>query len=146
MYLLDNNPNEKQKTPAIVIRRIFFHSLRVSFVTDLVRAVVALQTAQRLARHSEPRLTASVYTNLGDSDLLEAQKAVQACRHCPDANRATGTADQEANDARHPARHRHIGTLKIVGQSSDADTEANRVTNLLENQAFLSFEPLHVHP
>jgi integrase/recombinase XerD len=46
-----------------------FHSLRVQFITNLARAGVSLQAAQRLARHCDPRLTASVYTRLGRADL-----------------------------------------------------------------------------
>lgn len=46
-----------------------FHSLRVQFVSDLARAGVPLQVAQRLARHTDPRLTAKTYTRLGLSDL-----------------------------------------------------------------------------
>lgn len=46
-----------------------FHALRVQFITGLARAGVPLQAAQRLARHCDPRLTASVYTRLGRADL-----------------------------------------------------------------------------
>lgn len=46
-----------------------FHALRVQFATDLARAGVSLQAAQRLMRHSDPRLTASIYTRLGRADL-----------------------------------------------------------------------------
>ncbi len=46
-----------------------FHSLRVTFCTDLARAGVSLQAAQRLMRHSDPRLTTAVYSKLGRHDL-----------------------------------------------------------------------------
>lgn len=45
-----------------------FHSLRVTFATNLARGGVALQLAQRLLRHSTPVLTANVYTVLGRDD------------------------------------------------------------------------------
>lgn len=53
--------------------RVFdFHSLRHQFITNLVRAGVELQTAQKLARHSTPMLTANVYTHLDLSDQAAA--------------------------------------------------------------------------
>jgi integrase len=46
--------------------RVFdFHSLRVQFISSLVRAGVDARTVQRLARHSTPTLTLGVYTKLG---------------------------------------------------------------------------------
>ena len=36
---------------------------------DLARAGVSLQAAQKLARHSDPRLTANTYTSLSTDDL-----------------------------------------------------------------------------
>lgn len=46
--------------------RVFdFHSLRVQFISSLVRAGVDARTVQRLARHSTPSLTLGVYTKLG---------------------------------------------------------------------------------
>lgn len=45
-------------------RRVDFHSLRVTYVTNLARAGVPLQHAQKLARHSTPVLTANIYTDL----------------------------------------------------------------------------------
>lgn len=42
-----------------------FHSNRHTFITNLGRAGVPLTTAQKLARHHDPKLTASIYTHLG---------------------------------------------------------------------------------
>lgn len=49
-----------------------FHALRVSMITSLCRAGVPLATAQKLARHSDPRLTSTIYTQLDASDLSRA--------------------------------------------------------------------------
>jgi integrase len=46
-----------------------FHAFRATFITDMARAGVPLQAAQRLARHCDPRLTSSIYTRLGRTDL-----------------------------------------------------------------------------
>lgn len=41
--------------------RLDFHGLRVTFITNLARAGVPLAQAQKLARHSDPALTARIY-------------------------------------------------------------------------------------
>jgi len=87
--------------------RVFdFHGLRVAFVTNLARAGVALQQAQKLARHSDPKLTANIYTRLGDADH-ERALAMLPDLDGPDeghteAAAATGTDDQSATDALQP--------------------------------------------
>ncbi len=53
--------------------RLDFHGLRVTFATNLARADVSLVMAQKLMRHSDPRLTANVYTRL---ELHDAHAAV----------------------------------------------------------------------
>jgi len=50
-----------------------FHSNRHSFISSLSRGGVALAMAQKLARHSDPRLTANRYTHL---ELKEKAAAV----------------------------------------------------------------------
>ena len=53
--------------------RVFdFHALRGQFITELGRQGVTLQEAQKLARHSDPRLTANFYTHLELDDLSRA--------------------------------------------------------------------------
>jgi integrase len=53
--------------------RVFdFHALRSQYVTGLDRAGVSLQQAQKLARHSDPRLTANLYTRREMGELADA--------------------------------------------------------------------------
>jgi integrase len=61
--------------PVVGGRVIDLHALRVSFITHLALGGVPLAVAQKLARHSDPRLTSNVYTSLS---LAELHKAVQA--------------------------------------------------------------------
>ena len=61
--------------PVVDGRVIDLHALRVSFITHLSLGGVPLAIAQKLARHSDPRLTSNVYTSLS---LAELHKAVQA--------------------------------------------------------------------
>lgn len=47
-------------------RRLDFHALRVTFITNLARAGVPLQHAVKLARHSDPKLTAMIYSQVDE--------------------------------------------------------------------------------
>ena len=78
-------------------RTVDVHALRHSFGTHLSKGGVPLRTAQAAMRHSDPRLTANVYT---DPKLLDIAGAVDALPSLPlpsgshtDAaqQRATGT-------------------------------------------------------
>src|SRR5579872_73147 len=60
-----------QKT--VKFEGVDFHALRATFATLLARAGVTLTQAQRLLRHSDPKLTANVYTKL---ELVDAHAAV----------------------------------------------------------------------
>jgi site-specific recombinase XerD len=50
-------------------RVLDFHSLRVSYATNLARAGVPLAVAQRLLDHSSPAITSKFYTILETEDL-----------------------------------------------------------------------------
>jgi integrase len=50
-------------------RRLRFHDLRATTATLLARAGVALVIAQRILRHSDPRLTANIYSRVDLTDL-----------------------------------------------------------------------------
>jgi integrase len=57
--------------------RVDLHSLRVSFGTYLALSGVPLTVTQRLMRHSDPKLTSNLYT---DIRLLDLQGLWQLCR------------------------------------------------------------------
>ena len=78
------------------------HSLRTTFGTLLSKGGVSLRTAQEAMRHSDPSLTANVYT---DPRLLNVHSAVEALPALPldagagstaNSARATGTDDSAA--------------------------------------------------
>ncbi|MFC1705437.1 tyrosine-type recombinase/integrase [Planctomycetota bacterium] len=56
--------------------QIDFHALRATFATSLARKQVPLALAQRLMRHSDPKLTANHYTKLQLHDKQEAAAKV----------------------------------------------------------------------
>lgn len=49
-----------------------FHANRVLFVTSLCRSNVGLVTAQKLARHSDPKLTANIYSKITTDERAAA--------------------------------------------------------------------------
>ena len=74
-------------------RVLDFHSLRVSYVTNLALGGVPLAVAQKLARHSDPRLTANVYTQLGLNELSRAVESLPALPMMPPVTSSSGSAD-----------------------------------------------------
>jgi integrase len=55
--------------PTGIPRHIRFHDLRATTATLLARAGVQLVIAQRILRHSDPRLTANIYSRVDLADL-----------------------------------------------------------------------------
>ena len=79
-----------------------FHSLRVSYVTALVKGGASVKVCQELARHSTPTLTLNTYTKLGIHDLtgaLDALLPVAPTEARPHALAATGTDDKTPTGA-----------------------------------------------
>lgn len=67
---------------------VVIHSLRHSFISRLQRRGVPLAHAQVLAGHSDPRLTASIYTHLDQADLRSAVESFAPVTPPP---KSTGT-------------------------------------------------------
>ena len=55
--------------PKVVHRPMRFHDLRGTTATLLARSGVGLVIAQRILRHSDPRLTANIYSRVDMADL-----------------------------------------------------------------------------
>ncbi|NOT00669.1 MAG: site-specific integrase [Phycisphaerales bacterium] len=76
-------------------RVLDFHSLRVTYITLVVKGGASVRVAQELARHSDPKLTMNVYSKLGVHDLTGALAGLPSVRPDRDdtvnALRATGT-------------------------------------------------------
>jgi len=97
-----------------------FHANRHTFISNLSRAGVPLATAQKLARHSDPKLTASRYTHLG----LDVQAgAIASLPTVP----GLGAADQERGAAGHRVAAPVAGTPAAERpESSPAVPEGSR--------------------
>ncbi len=76
-------------------KRADFHAFRHTFVTWLIKAGVPLRIVQELARHSDPKITANIYTDLGITDTagsLDAMPSLYAPQTpASEPLRATGT-------------------------------------------------------
>ncbi len=123
--------------------RVFdFHALRGQFVTELGRAGVSLQEAQKLARHSDPKLTANHYTHLSVHDL---GNSVGKLPSLPGSHsetvQATGTDQSEGSPENHSVDHsaqgaplcastHDSGKIEKTGSQSDsADFEEDEKQN-----------------
>ena len=75
------------------------HALRATLATNLARAAVTPQVAQRILRHSDFRTTLKHYTMLGLTDTTAAIERLSSILP-PSAEplRATGTSDARATD------------------------------------------------
>jgi integrase len=62
--------------PKPVHRRLRFHDLRGTTATLLARGGAPLVVAQRILRHSDPRLTANVYSRVDLGDLRDGLKRI----------------------------------------------------------------------
>lgn len=99
-----------------------FHALRHQFITGLARAGVSLKSAQQLARHSKPELTANTYTHLS---VRDTSADVEKLAPIPTGERqsavATGTDPSLAtflatSKVRNQAISGYKGGLTLVGQ------------------------------
>ena len=57
-------------------RKLDFHSLRYTFATRLAAQGVPQRLAQELMRHSDPRLTANIYTDVSKLPTFEAMRTL----------------------------------------------------------------------
>ena len=110
-------------------RQFDFHAIRGQFISELGRSGVPLQTAQKLARHSDPRLTANHYTHLAVSDLASAIERIQT----PNSTSTPEIISLRATGTDTPAILRgpqwdHSGAVSCVFVPTADDTEPVTLT------------------
>ena len=97
-------------------RVVDFHALRTTYITMLVKGGASVKVAQELARHSDPKLTMNVYTQLGIRDLAGALDFLPSTSTSPqhrERMRATGTDDaRPINDPRQKPRQLERETVR----------------------------------
>ena len=105
-------------------RVVDLHALRTTLGTNLARAGVAPQLAQRVLRHADYRTTAKHYTVLGVQDVRRAVEALPTITQ-PAALRATGTLDgaetgQPARPQQRPQLARQTARTGATGRDGQA--------------------------
>ncbi|MDD4270930.1 MAG: tyrosine-type recombinase/integrase, partial [Thermoguttaceae bacterium] len=124
-----------------------FHAHRHAFISNLGKAGVLLATAQKLARHSDPTLTANIYTHLGVSDKAAA---IDMLPECPAYSKntelgeqwlnATGTDDPQAERSCGDQKGEHLveqsagKTWRVVTNSTQARMEKRTIRKSLRCQ------------
>lgn len=120
--------------------RVFdFHALRGQFITQLGRQGVTLQDAQKLARHSDPRLTSNFYTHQGLDDLSRAVEQLPGrAKSLPAASSAECKPDRLAlrlalkSDISCP----DVSFAGPEGERDDANGSTERREKPLQKQGF----------
>ncbi len=111
-----------------------FHSLRHTFISNLVAGGVHPKLAQQLARHSTITLTMDRYSHVGLLDMSSALESLPAIT-APESQtmRATGTTDDASdfgctNGCNRPAEISRFQPLSPVNSASDTDFADNSKT------------------
>jgi Phage integrase family len=136
-------------------RILDIHALRHTFDTLLAKGGVSQRVAQELMRHSDPRMTANVYTDLGIGDTAGALDALPALPLplapgvAPDLV-PTGQFQSCSGDEGIPQSEsdQWDETLKIAGNVNEKCPESTPVNSghaivrTTEKVAAIGFEPM----
>jgi integrase len=96
--------------------KLDFHCLRVTFATALCLANVPLVLAQRLMRHSDPKLTANIYTKLG---LDESRAAVERIESLVRRAPKEGDIERVSSDGLPQAASPQVAIRLLPGVAKD---------------------------
>jgi len=98
-------------------RKVDFHALRYTFATKLARSGVSQRLAQELMRHSDPKLTAQIYTDASQLPTVGAIESLEWGKADPTASKECTQIDTQNLDSE--------GLLP----SSDDATEGELITS-----------------
>jgi len=79
--------------------KVDFHALRTTFITNLARVGVPQRQAMALARHTDPRLTANIYTDQDALPLAEAVAKLPTYGIVPAADNAHGRSHELVSES-----------------------------------------------
>ncbi len=130
--------------------RVHIHAMRHTFGTMLAKSGVPLRTAQEAMRHSDPKLTANVYT---DPKLLDIAGALDALPTLPlntpkareaVACRATGTEGKSLHQGLHQLQENRVNPGQSLAIATDSDGEdESSVSGLCVNSRCAADNPRH---
>jgi hypothetical protein len=87
-------------------RIVDIHSFRYTFATHLCKAGVPLRTAQAAMRHSDPKLTANVYTDPALLDVAGAIESLPIWSLAPNADEGSNVAGSgDTDETQHVPQH-----------------------------------------
>jgi hypothetical protein len=111
-------------------RVIDLHALRTTLGTQLARAGVAPQIAQKIMRHGDYRTTLKHYTVLGLSDTSKAVAEIPSIKSPgSDSQQATGTTDERPHSPRQLGREtRQFGAKSCAERSASESQPAQHKT------------------
>ncbi len=90
-------------------RSIDVHALRTTFGSHLALAGIPLRTAQELMRHSDPKLTANVYQDMGILDTFGAVESLPCLSTPKDEARIAAQGGEESDPKWSPIWSPHNG-------------------------------------
>lgn len=147
--------------------KVDFHALRKTFITNLARAGVPQRHAMALARHTDPRLTANIYTDQDALPLAEAAAKLPTYGVLADTKDAHGRSQDsvsegprvsravaDANNARNPKGPENTVLFGVNGRQrvTPKDTqqkwsrgESNPPGRGLFSRAFRQFRSIAQH-
>ncbi len=105
--------------------RVVFHSLRVTFVTELLGTGADSKTVQTLARHGDPRLTYNVYGKMRQDGLRDALRTLDSKLLLAIEGRQKSDTE-ESQDSENPIDigSKVVGATRfesVAGQNSSSD-------------------------
>jgi integrase len=112
-------------------RKLDFHALRYTFATRLAACGVSQRLAQELMRHSDPRLTANIYT---DATQLPTFEAIQVI---------PWQGENAANPAKNAEKSTLKNTHKYTHNHTVISSQTGFSTNLLQTQTVSVIESIN---
>lgn len=121
-------------------RKLDFHALRYTFATKLAASGVSQRLAQELLRHSDPRLTANIYTDVTQLPTFEAvnglkwQNTVSQAAACTEKNENPARSQYTVIDTQNVAPDRQNQSLTGTDSStpkSPANPHSERPRHVL---------------
>jgi len=108
-------------------RKADFHGLRYTFATRLAKNGISQRFTQELMRHSDPALTANIYTDASQLPTYDAVASLPWEGKSPDApNNLSSQASQIASQDLGPEGHSVAQTDTKNGEQKAQDTAAKK--------------------
>jgi len=109
-------------------RKLDFHSFRYTFATKLARQGVSQRLTQELMRHSDPRLTANLYTDVSHLPTFEAVQDLDWIDESDSPENQIGTHIGTQNPVSEGHFLSQTGILENEGEGGEAPCSIKKKT------------------